>query len=219
MTQALRARLARAHALSFGHVRPSNSGTYPRTQRPLRPRVPERGQHRRHRSRGASRAARCRRGAAGGEEFHRGDQERGPWAWKSPRVSLRDRPSSKWCTRSWCASWASRARASTCGRNGRWSSCSRGLQGAGKTTTVGKLARWLMEKQRKKVLMVSTDVYRPAAIAQLRPSPRRWAPGSRPPMRARRRSRSHAARSTEATLQAYDVLLSIRPDACTSMRR
>ena len=42
-----------------------------------------------------------------------------------------------------------------------------GLQGAGKTTTVGKLARWLMEKQRKKVLLVSTDVYRPAAIAQL----------------------------------------------------
>src|ERR1700761_5524295 len=42
-----------------------------------------------------------------------------------------------------------------------------GLQGAGKTTTVGKLARWLMEKQRKKVLLVSTDVYRPAAIEQL----------------------------------------------------
>src|ERR1700726_3970483 len=42
-----------------------------------------------------------------------------------------------------------------------------GLQGAGKTTTAGKLARWLIEKQRKKVLMVSTDVYRPAAILQL----------------------------------------------------
>src|ERR1700753_2073045 len=37
-----------------------------------------------------------------------------------------------------------------------------GLQGAGKTTSAGKLARWLIEKQRKKVLMVSTDVYRPA---------------------------------------------------------
>lgn len=43
-----------------------------------------------------------------------------------------------------------------------------GLQGAGKTTTVGKLARWLREKQRKKVLTVSCDVYRPAAIDQLR---------------------------------------------------
>ena len=42
-----------------------------------------------------------------------------------------------------------------------------GLQGAGKTTTAGKLARWLIEKQHKKVLMVSTDVYRPAAILQL----------------------------------------------------
>ena len=42
-----------------------------------------------------------------------------------------------------------------------------GLQGAGKTTTAGKLARWLIEKQSKKVLMVSTDVYRPAAILQL----------------------------------------------------
>src|SRR5471030_3258218 len=42
-----------------------------------------------------------------------------------------------------------------------------GLQGAGKTTSAGKLARWLIEKQGKKVLMVSTDVYRPAAILQL----------------------------------------------------
>jgi hypothetical protein len=32
-----------------------------------------------------------------------------------------------------------------------------GLQGAGKTTSAGKLARWLIEKQNKKVLMVSTD--------------------------------------------------------------
>ncbi|MBS1170612.1 MAG: Signal recognition particle [Burkholderiaceae bacterium] len=42
-----------------------------------------------------------------------------------------------------------------------------GLQGAGKTTTVGKLARYLRETQKKKVLTVSADVYRPAAIAQL----------------------------------------------------
>ena len=42
-----------------------------------------------------------------------------------------------------------------------------GLQGAGKTTTAGKLARLLRENMRKKVLLVSCDVYRPAAIAQL----------------------------------------------------
>ena len=42
-----------------------------------------------------------------------------------------------------------------------------GLQGAGKTTTVGKLAKHLKEKRRKKVMVVSCDVYRPAAIQQL----------------------------------------------------
>jgi signal recognition particle subunit SRP54 len=42
-----------------------------------------------------------------------------------------------------------------------------GLQGAGKTTTVGKLAKYLKEQKKKKVLTVSTDVYRPAAIGQL----------------------------------------------------
>ena len=43
-----------------------------------------------------------------------------------------------------------------------------GLQGAGKTTTAAKLARLLRESQRKKVLLVSADVYRPAAIDQLK---------------------------------------------------
>jgi signal recognition particle subunit SRP54 len=43
-----------------------------------------------------------------------------------------------------------------------------GLQGSGKTTTVAKLARWLQEKQKKSVLVVGCDVYRPAAIDQLR---------------------------------------------------
>lgn len=42
-----------------------------------------------------------------------------------------------------------------------------GLQGAGKTTTVGKLAKLLRERRKKKVMVVSCDVYRPAAIAQL----------------------------------------------------
>ncbi|MEM9623150.1 MAG: signal recognition particle protein [Pseudomonadota bacterium] len=42
-----------------------------------------------------------------------------------------------------------------------------GLQGAGKTTTVAKLARYLQERDKKKVAVVSADVYRPAAITQL----------------------------------------------------
>ncbi|NBR18307.1 MAG: signal recognition particle protein [Gammaproteobacteria bacterium] len=42
-----------------------------------------------------------------------------------------------------------------------------GLQGAGKTTTAAKLARWLIESRKKRVLLVSTDVRRPAAILQL----------------------------------------------------
>lgn len=42
-----------------------------------------------------------------------------------------------------------------------------GLQGAGKTTSVAKLARYLQEKEKKKVMVVSADVYRPAAIKQL----------------------------------------------------
>ena len=42
-----------------------------------------------------------------------------------------------------------------------------GLQGAGKTTTAGKLARWLQETHKRRVLLVSTDVRRPAAILQL----------------------------------------------------
>lgn len=42
-----------------------------------------------------------------------------------------------------------------------------GLQGAGKTTTAAKLARFLMQKHGKKVLLTSADIYRPAAILQL----------------------------------------------------
>ena len=43
-----------------------------------------------------------------------------------------------------------------------------GLQGSGKTTTTGKLALWLKEREKKKPIVVSCDVYRPAAIEQLR---------------------------------------------------
>lgn len=57
-----------------------------------------------------------------------------------------------------------------------------GLQGAGKTTTTGKLAKLLIEKRKKKVLTVSADVYRPAAIEQLKTVTRQagaeWFPSS-----------------------------------------
>ena len=43
-----------------------------------------------------------------------------------------------------------------------------GLQGCGKTTTAGKLAKMLKEKQKKSVLLVPADIYRPAAIDQLK---------------------------------------------------
>jgi signal recognition particle subunit SRP54 len=82
-----------------------------------------------------------------------------------------------------------------------------GLQGAGKTTTAGKLARWLIEKERKKVLMVSTDVYRPAAILQLQTLAAQVGAGfaageaSESPLAIAKRALS------QATLQAYDVLL------------
>jgi signal recognition particle subunit SRP54 len=82
-----------------------------------------------------------------------------------------------------------------------------GLQGAGKTTSAGKLARWLIEKQNKKVLMVSTDVYRPAAILQLQTLAAQVGAGfaqaqaSEEPVAIAKRA------LTEATLQAYDVLL------------
>src|SRR5215204_6696881 len=43
-----------------------------------------------------------------------------------------------------------------------------GLQGSGKTTSTGKIARWLADNQERKPLLVSVDVYRPAAREQLR---------------------------------------------------
>ncbi len=43
-----------------------------------------------------------------------------------------------------------------------------GLQGAGKTTTVAKLAQWLKQRKHKKILLATTDIYRPAAIDQLK---------------------------------------------------
>ena len=82
-----------------------------------------------------------------------------------------------------------------------------GLQGAGKTTTTAKLAKHLIEKRKKKVLTVSGDVYRPAAIEQLKTvtaqAGAEWFP-SRPeqkPVDIARAALDHARR------HYFDVLL------------
>ena len=82
-----------------------------------------------------------------------------------------------------------------------------GLQGAGKTTTTAKLAKHLIEKRRKKVLTVSADVYRPAAIEQLRTVTKQagaeWFPSSaeQTPLAIARAALDHARR------HYFDVLL------------
>jgi len=82
-----------------------------------------------------------------------------------------------------------------------------GLQGAGKTTTTAKLARHLIEKRKKKVLTVSGDVYRPAAIEQLRTvtaqAGAEWFPSTadQKPLDIARAALDHARR------QYFDVLI------------
>jgi signal recognition particle subunit SRP54 len=82
-----------------------------------------------------------------------------------------------------------------------------GLQGAGKTTTAGKLAKWLKENERKKVLLTSTDVYRPAAILQLERLAAQLEVGFKPSDP----KRSPVTLATEALEEArqslYDVLI------------
>jgi signal recognition particle subunit SRP54 len=82
-----------------------------------------------------------------------------------------------------------------------------GLQGAGKTTTAAKIAKWLKERDRKRVLLVSTDVYRPAAMLQLERLGQQLgidvAPSdsATPPVEIARRALDEARRGL------YDVLL------------
>ncbi|MFT3953402.1 MAG: signal recognition particle protein [Piscinibacter sp.] len=82
-----------------------------------------------------------------------------------------------------------------------------GLQGAGKTTTTAKLAKHLIDKRKKKVLTVSADVYRPAAIEQLKTVTRQagaeWFPSSPTdkPLDIARAAIDHARR------HYFDVLL------------
>jgi signal recognition particle subunit SRP54 len=82
-----------------------------------------------------------------------------------------------------------------------------GLQGAGKTTTVAKLARFLAERQKKKVAVVSVDVYRPAAIEQLETLSREVG-ATFIPSRADEAPLAIAARAlTEARAKFADVLI------------
>ncbi len=82
-----------------------------------------------------------------------------------------------------------------------------GLQGAGKTTTTAKLAKHLIEKRKKKVLTVSADVYRPAAIEQLKTVTKQagaeWFPSEpgQQPLAIARAALDHARR------HYFDVLL------------
>ena len=82
-----------------------------------------------------------------------------------------------------------------------------GLQGAGKTTTAAKIAKWLKERDRKRVLLVSTDVYRPAAMLQLERLGQQLgidvapAEASTPPLEIARRALDEARRGL------YEVLL------------
>jgi signal recognition particle subunit SRP54 len=82
-----------------------------------------------------------------------------------------------------------------------------GLQGAGKTTTAAKIGLWLKDRDRKRVLMVSTDVYRPAAMLQLERLGQQLgidvapADASQPPLRIAANALEEARRGV------YDVLL------------
>ncbi|MFW6020654.1 MAG: signal recognition particle protein [Guyparkeria sp.] len=82
-----------------------------------------------------------------------------------------------------------------------------GLQGAGKTTTAGKLGRWLKNNQKKKVLVVSADVYRPAAIDQLETVAKQVGVDFFPSTSDQDPVEIAKAARKEAELKFYDVLI------------
>jgi len=82
-----------------------------------------------------------------------------------------------------------------------------GLQGSGKTTTAAKLAKFLQDKQRKKVLLASLDVYRPAAQEQLEILTRQIGAGSLPIVQGEK-PLAIAKRALQAgKLEGYDVVI------------
>jgi signal recognition particle subunit SRP54 len=82
-----------------------------------------------------------------------------------------------------------------------------GLQGAGKTTSAGKLAKWLTENEKKKVLLASTDVYRPAAILQLERLAQQLGVGFYPADPTKPALTLAQEALTEARKSLYDVLI------------
>jgi signal recognition particle subunit SRP54 len=82
-----------------------------------------------------------------------------------------------------------------------------GLQGAGKTTTAGKLARWLQSQNRKRVLLASADVYRPAAILQLERLAQQIDVGFFPSSADSKAEDIAAAALTQARQGLYDALI------------
>jgi len=82
-----------------------------------------------------------------------------------------------------------------------------GLQGAGKTTSVGKLARFLKERKKKKVMVVSADVYRPAAIKQLETLAKEVGVEFFPSDISQKPVDIVSAAITQARLGFYDILL------------
>lgn len=82
-----------------------------------------------------------------------------------------------------------------------------GLQGAGKTTSVAKLAKFLKERKKKKVMVVSADVYRPAAIKQLETLAKDVGVSFSPSDISQRPVDIVNAAISQAKLGFYDVLL------------
>ena len=125
----------------------------------------------------------------------------------APPSSSRSRPA-RWWSRSSMTNWSPRlaptARPSTSTRVPPVAIMMVGLQGSGKTTTTAKLARRLVQRDKRKVLMASLDVYRPAAMEQLgRARPRSRHPDAadrrRPEAGADRQARAGGRASSAAT--------------------
>ena len=82
-----------------------------------------------------------------------------------------------------------------------------GLQGSGKTTTAGKLATFLQEKQKKKVLLASLDIYRPAAQEQLDILAKKVDAGSLPIVKGDKPDKITKRALEMGRLEGYDVII------------
>jgi signal recognition particle subunit SRP54 len=82
-----------------------------------------------------------------------------------------------------------------------------GLQGAGKTTTAGKLARWLVNNNKRRVLLASVDVHRPAAILQLERLAQQLDVGFFPSNASQKPEAIASAALAQARQGVYDALI------------